>query len=158
MHLHSQSFFVFNKNLIIFAFRRTSRPVFLCPCMSPYAQSKLCWLGWIRSRCGIHCGFSSKKFLSDISQVVCGQNANRTKCQPDIMPTKGWHFVRTFFRGWHFVRPNFLVGILSGPSQHVLVFCPIGPSRCEISFSILFIQYPTHLGQPGPPMGIYGQI
>ena len=38
---------------------------------------------------------------------VCGQNANRTKCQPDIMPTKGWHFVRTFDCGWHFVRPNF---------------------------------------------------
>ena len=56
--------------------------------------------------------------------LVCGQNANRTKCQPDIMPTKGWHFVRTYFCGWHFVRPNFLVGILSGPSQHVLVFCP----------------------------------
>ena len=55
---------------------------------------------------------------------VCGQNAKRTKCQPDIMPTKGWHFVRTYFCGWHFVRPNFLVGILSGPSQHVLVFCP----------------------------------
>ena len=35
---------------------------------------------------------------------------------------------------------------------------PIGPSRCEISFSILFIQYPTHLGQLGPPMGNYGQI
>ena len=35
---------------------------------------------------------------------------------------------------------------------------PIGPSKCEISFSILFIQYPTHLGQLGPPMGIYGQI
>ena len=35
---------------------------------------------------------------------------------------------------------------------------PIGPSRCEISFSILFIQYPTHLGQLGPPMGIYGRI
>ena len=91
-------------------------------------------------------------------QVVCGQNANRTKCQPDIMPTKGWHFVQPFFSGWHFVRPNFLVGILSGPSQHVLAFCPIGPSRCEISFSILFIQYPTHLGQLGPPMGSYGQI
>ena len=45
--------------------------------------------------------------------TVVGQNANRTKCQPDIMPTKGWHFVRTFFCGWHFVRPNFLVGILS---------------------------------------------
>ena len=89
---------------------------------------------------------------------MVGQNANRTKCQPDIMPTKGWHFVRPFFSGWHFVRPNFLVGILSGPSQHVLVFCPIGPSRCEISFSILFIQYPTHLGQLGPPMGNYGQI
>ena len=27
---------------------------------------------------------------------VCGQNANRTKCQPDIMPTKGWHFVQTY--------------------------------------------------------------
>ena len=39
------------------------------------------------------------------------------------MPTKGWHIVRTFFCGWHFVRPNFLVGILSGPSQHVLAFC-----------------------------------
>ena len=92
--------------------------------------------------------------------MVCGQNANRTKCQPDIMPTKGWHFVRPFFSGWHFVRPNFLVGILSGPSQHVLAFCPIGPSRCEMSFSILFIQfqYPTHLGQQGPPMGIKGQI
>ena len=60
-------------------------------------------------------------------------NGVRTKCQPDIMPTKGWHFVRTFFCGWHyvriyfcgwhFVRPNFLVGILSGPSQHVLAFC-----------------------------------
>ena len=48
--------------------------------------------------------------------AVVGQNANRTKCQPDIMPTKGWHFVLTFFCGWHFVRPNFLVGILSGPS------------------------------------------
>ena len=36
-----------------------------------------------------------------------------TKCQPDIMPTKGWHFVRIFFFSWHFVRPNFLVGILS---------------------------------------------
>ena len=46
---------------------------------------------------------------------VCGQNANRPKCQPDIMPTKGWHFVR----------PNFLVGILSGPSKHVLAFCRI---------------------------------
>ena len=41
------------------------------------------------------------------------------------MPTKGWHFVRTFFCGWHFVRPNFLVGILSGPSKHVLAFCRI---------------------------------
>ena len=35
---------------------------------------------------------------------------------------------------------------------------PIGPSRCEISFSTLFIQYPTHLGQLGPPMGTFGQI
>ena len=25
--------------------------------------------------------------------------------------------------GWHFVRANYLVGILSGPSQHVLAFC-----------------------------------
>ena len=57
-------------------------------------------------------------------QTVCGQNANRTKCQPDIMPTKGWHFVGTYFCGWHFVHPNFLVGILSGPSQHVLAFWP----------------------------------
>merc|ERR1711952_120842 len=69
----------------------------------------------------------SKKWEPDLYllsvQVVCGQNANRTKCQPDIMPTKGWHFVRTFFCGWHFVRPNFLVGILSGPSQHVFAFC-----------------------------------
>ena len=40
------------------------------------------------------------------------------------MPTKGWHFVRTYFCGWHFVCPDFLVGILSGPSQHVLTFCP----------------------------------
>ena len=56
--------------------------------------------------------------------MLTGQNANRTKCQPDIMPTKGWHFVRIFFFSWHFVRPNFLVGILSGPSQHVLAFCP----------------------------------
>ena len=55
---------------------------------------------------------------------VVGQNANRTKCQPDIMPTKGWHFVRTYFCGWHFVHPNFLVGILSGPSQHVLAVWP----------------------------------
>ena len=30
---------------------------------------------------------------------VVGQNANRTKCQPDIMPTKGWHFVRTYLFG-----------------------------------------------------------
>ena len=58
-----------------------------------------------------------------VSDEVCGQNANRTKCQPDIMPTKGWHFVRTFICGWHFVRPKFLVGILSGSSQHVLAFC-----------------------------------
>ena len=57
--------------------------------------------------------------------MVVGQNANRTKCQPDIMPNKGWHFVRAFFCGWHFVRPNFLVGILSGPSKHVLAFCRI---------------------------------
>ena len=90
--------------------------------------------------------------------LVVGQNANRTKCQPDIMPTKGWHFVWTYFCGWHFVHPNFLVGILSEPSQHVLVFCPIGPARCEISFSILFIQYLTHLGQLGPSMGIHGKI
>ena len=55
--------------------------------------------------------------------MVVGQNANRTKCQPDIMPTKGWNYVRTFFCGWHFVRPKFLVGILSRPSQHVLAFC-----------------------------------
>ena len=51
-------------------------------------------------------------------------NGVRTKCQPDIMPTKGWHFVRTYFCGWHFVHSNFLVGILSGPSQHVLAFWP----------------------------------
>ena len=44
-----------------------------------------------------------------VCMEVVGQNANRTKCQPDIMPTKGWYFVRTFFCGWHFVRPNFLV-------------------------------------------------
>ena len=31
----------------------------------------------------------------------------RTKCQPDKMPTKSWHFVQTFYCGWHFVRPNF---------------------------------------------------
>ena len=55
---------------------------------------------------------------------VVGQNANQTKCQPDIMPTKGWHIVRTFFCGWHFVRPNFLVGIFSWPSKHVLALCP----------------------------------
>ena len=42
-----------------------------------------------------------------VSRKVCGQNANRTKCQPDIMPTKGWHFVQTYLCGWHFVRPNF---------------------------------------------------
>ena len=101
--------------------------------------------------------FASSGLFKQKKKVV-GQNANRTKCQPDIMPTKGWHFVQPFFSGWHFVRPNFLVGILSGPSQHVLAFCPIDPSRCEMSFSILFIQYPTHLGQLGPPMGNYGQI
>ena len=61
---------------------------------------------------------------TNLDTRVVGQNANRTKCQPDIMPTKGWHFVRIFFCGWHFVRPNFLVGILSGPSQHVLAFFP----------------------------------
>ena len=49
---------------------------------------------------------------TEVLSLVCGQNANRTKCQPDIMPTKGWYFVRTYFCGWHFVRPNFLVGIL----------------------------------------------
>ena len=57
-------------------------------------------------------------------KTVVGQNANRTKCQPDIMPTKGWHIVRTLFCGWHFVRPNFLVGIFSWPSKHVLALCP----------------------------------
>ena len=40
-------------------------------------------------------------------------DGGRTKCQPDKMPTKGWHFVRPFFCGWHFVRPNFW-----------LAFCP----------------------------------
>ena len=36
-----------------------------------------------------------------------GHHSVRTKCQPDKMPTKGWHFVRSFYCGWHFVRPNF---------------------------------------------------
>ena len=49
-------------------------------------------------------------------KMPTGQNANL-----------GWHFVRTFFCGWHFVRPNFLVGILSGSSQHVLA-CLAGGS------------------------------
>ena len=79
---------------------------------------------------------------------VCGQNANRTKCQPDIMPTKGWYFVPTYFCGWHFVRPNFLVGILSGPSQHVLAYCQNHEkchhlSECEWGFvrSVAFLPY-----------------
>ena len=73
--------------------------------------------------------------LLDTFLAVCGQNANRTKCQPDIMPTKGWHFVRTDFCGWHFVRPNFLVGILSGSSQHVLA-CLAGGS---VNFLLLTV-------------------
>ena len=52
---------------------------------------------------------------------VVGQNANQTKCQLDIMPTKGWHFVRTFFCGWHFVRPNFW---LTFCPEHLNMFWP----------------------------------
>ena len=52
---------------------------------------------------------------------VVRQNANRTKCQPDIMPTNGWHFVRTFFCGWHFVRPNFW---LTFCPEHLNMFWP----------------------------------
>ena len=54
---------------------------------------------------------------------VVGQNANRTKCQPDIMPTKGWHFVRTFFCGWHFVR-TFFCGWHFVRPNFWLTFCP----------------------------------
>ena len=70
-----------------------------------------------------------------------GQNANRTKCQPNIMPTQGWHFVRTFFCGWHFVRPKFLVGILSGPSQHVLAFCHSTQDYHSIKFRLLRVTF-----------------
>ena len=45
----------------------------------------------------------------------------RTKCQLDKMPTKGWHFVRTFFCGWHFVRPNFW---LTFCPEHLNMFWP----------------------------------
>ena len=39
------------------------------------------------------------------------------------MPTKGWHFARTFL--WlAFCPSQFLVGILSGTSRHVLALCP----------------------------------
>ena len=48
-------------------------------------------------------------------------NGGRTKCQPDEMPTKGWHFVRTFFCGWHFVRPNFS---LTFCPEHLNMFWP----------------------------------
>ena len=39
---------------------------------------------------------------SNIKSLLCIWQGGRTKCQPDIMPTKGWHYVRTFFCGWHF--------------------------------------------------------
>ena len=45
----------------------------------------------------------------------------RTKCQPDEMPTKSWHFVRTFFCGWHFVRPNFWLAFCL---EHLNMFWP----------------------------------
>ena len=48
---------------------------------------------------------------------VVRQNANRTKCQPDKMPTG------LFL--WLAFRPSqLLVSILSGTSQHVLTLCP----------------------------------
>ena len=50
-----------------------------------------------------------------------GQIANRTKCQPDKMPTKGWHIVRTFFCGWHLVRPNFWLAFCP---EHLNMFWP----------------------------------
>ena len=67
--------------------------------------------------------FSANKFEYFLPSFFIGggQNANRTKCQPDIMPTKGWHFVRTFFCGWHFVRPNFW---LTFCPEHLNMFWP----------------------------------
>ena len=46
------------------------------------------------------------------------QNANQTKCQPDKMPK-----CPDFLLWLVFCPSHFLVGILSGPSQHVLAFC-----------------------------------
>ena len=59
------------------------------------------------------CSHVSRNWCVD--KMPTGQNANRTKCQPRLAFCPG-----LFFHGWHFVRTNFLVGILSGPSQHVL--------------------------------------
>ena len=58
-------------------------------------------------------------FFRCVDKMPTGQNANRTKCQPRLAFCPG-----LFFHGWHFVRTNFLVGILSGPSQHVLASPP----------------------------------
>ena len=56
------------------------------------------------------------------------RQGGRTKCQPDKMPTWVGILSVTFFCGWHFVRTNFLVGILSGPSQEVLASPPTSES------------------------------
>ena len=50
-----------------------------------------------------------KNYISLPLYKVVGQNANRAKCQPDKMPTEGWHLVWTLFCAWHFVHPIFCV-------------------------------------------------
>ena len=74
--------------------------------------------------------------------TVVGQNANRTKCQPDIMPTKGWHFVRIFKKVWlllmvcnSLLNSSFVLEYTS----FLIILSRDGLSRFSILFSLLKI-------------------
>ena len=100
-----------------------------------------------------HLEKSDETLFQGESNCTLTNQDGRTKCQPDKMATgqnanQRLAFCPHFLLWLAFCPSQFLVGILSGPSQHVLAFCQNHEkcrhlSECEWSFvrSVDFLPY-----------------
>ena len=88
--------------------------------------------------CVDHLYFSSWRTWLKLSYVIF--DGVRKKCQPDKMPTKGWHFVRTFYCGWHFVRANFWLAFCP---DHLNMFWHFVRTMKKSSFDLVWVRHCT---------------
>ena len=90
--------------------------------MTLFLELEMHWFCHLKFLSGIKLACFVVFFLSNAHIVTGG----RTKCQPDKMPTE-----QNANQRLAFCPSQFLVGILSGTSQHVLALCPNHEKCCH---------------------------